>query len=743
MLLTPLVVSGSLFFPYITGKNFFFRIIVELTFGAWLGLVALNRAYAPKRGLLLLAVLLFFAAQVLATLFGVNPYHSFWSNFERMEGLITYIHVFMLFLVASSVLTKESEWRRLFLFSVGVMALISIYGLLEKTGVVNPGGSVAGSAGAARIFSTLGNPIYLAAYLLIHFFILLYLYLRTSDIWLRVGYVILFLFGFYIFISTGTRGAILGLAAGVGVMLLILLFASQSRQVRLSALGLLGIAMLGVFGLYSSRDSHFVASRPLLIRLADFDLTSSTIQSRVTVWKMAWEGFKERPIFGWGPENFIIPYAKYYIPDFYGNEPWFDRTHNMFLEWLVDTGIVGFALYLGVFGAAALTLWRLKQRNIFSAFDAAIFAGVFVAYMVQNFFVFDNVTTYMLIALLLAYLHRMDLASHFLPVSAPTQNNRYISSQNDTIIAALFPALALVAMFIINLGPIRSASGIIYMLSAAAAGDGVGPVVSRADKVFSIRTFGLSEAHERLTDLCLQVGASPPKNMSEAEFSLLIGKCIEGMEKEVANHPQFAKNFITLAKLYELRFAYLRSTEDRDKAISMFEKARELAPNYPHIYIGLAETYLAAGDGSRAVESTDSILQRMKKPNTFFYTALTVSTLTGDFDTGIRQIREFLVQSKDPQYPTHTLERVLMHDIIRRSLVAKNAEGRKRFLLEIQKGFLEGERNDTILLMALAETEHQLGNNEAAKSYALEALQSGPEYKDQINTFLTGLEKTK
>src|SRR3989344_7787760 len=93
LLLTPLVVTNSLFFPFITGKNFFFRIIVEVIFGFYVALAILNRDFRPKKSPLLLVLTLFFAVVTLAALFGVDPYHSFWSNFERMEGLITHLHL--------------------------------------------------------------------------------------------------------------------------------------------------------------------------------------------------------------------------------------------------------------------------------------------------------------------------------------------------------------------------------------------------------------------------------------------------------------------------------------------------------------------------------------------------------------------------------------------------------------------------------------------------------------------------
>lgn len=44
----PFIVSSTMFFPFITGKNFTFRIIVELIFAAWLILALKDVAYRPR-----------------------------------------------------------------------------------------------------------------------------------------------------------------------------------------------------------------------------------------------------------------------------------------------------------------------------------------------------------------------------------------------------------------------------------------------------------------------------------------------------------------------------------------------------------------------------------------------------------------------------------------------------------------------------------------------------------------------
>ena len=46
----PFVVINSFFFPFITGKAFYFRILVEIAVAAWILLACLDRAYRPPKG---------------------------------------------------------------------------------------------------------------------------------------------------------------------------------------------------------------------------------------------------------------------------------------------------------------------------------------------------------------------------------------------------------------------------------------------------------------------------------------------------------------------------------------------------------------------------------------------------------------------------------------------------------------------------------------------------------------------
>lgn len=740
LLFTPLIVASGFFFPYVTGKNFFFRIIVEVTAGVWLALAVLRPSFRPRRGLILWAFTAFVIAITLATIFGADPYHSFWSNFERMEGLITYLHLFVLFLISVAVLRTEKDWKTLFHISVGVSVVVSFIGLLEKLGVINLGGSVGGSAvGAARIFATLGNPIYLAIYLLFHFFILGFLFARTRLMWLRAAYTAIFIFEFYIFIAAGTRGAIIGLAAGGIAGLVALVFMSRVRLMRLGAVGILVALVLAGVAFWSVRDSSFVKSRPLLSRFADINAQSSTVQSRFMIWGIAFKGFRERPIFGWGPDNFIIPYAKYYNPHLYGNEPWFDRVHNMHLEWLVASGIVGFLAYAALFIAAFVVIWQLWRRATFDAISASFLVGAFVAYLTQNFFVFDTIITYLFITLFLAFLHSMSVQA--MPMSNRENESSGAVSSSRMAVATVLLVAGIVSAVIINRMPMRMAKGIIDTLNTARPGKTVIDITNAYDATAKLGTFGISELRERIAELAMQ-SSGRADAAGSPDIVLLLSKSIEEMRKEVGRRPQSAKSAITLGKLLQLRFAFSGDHKDRDESIAVYNHALEEAPLYPGTAIGLAEIYLTIGDGAKAVEVMTRVYDNIKRPNPLFYTMLLVDVIASDFDTAITHIQKFRDYSSLPEYREGGswvgIEEA--EDSARRALASQDVAGRQRFLLVLRDSVNPTYIDSPILLLALAETEAQLGNKNGARAHAIKALETGPQYKDQINEFLTKLE---
>lgn len=395
-----LYVANSMFFPFITGKNFAFRIITEIVAGAWLALAFIRSEYRPRSSWLLWAFAAFVAVIGIADIFGVYPMKSIWSNYERMEGWVTLAHLFAYFLVTISILNTEKLWRSWWYTSLGVSVLVGFIGVFQFFGFTGI------NQGSTRLDARLGNATYAAVYMLFHIFIAALFIARlwaekVKDkgfyTWLLAS--IIFLDSFVLFFS-GTRGAILGLLGGALLSAIILIIlAPRSRVAWRAGTAIVGFLVLAG-GFWLVKDQAWVHRIEPLHRIATLNNDGITI-ARVLNAQMAWEGFKERPILGWGQENYAVVFDKNYLPAMYAQEQWFDRTHNIVMDWLIAGGILGLLAYLSLHFFALLMVWR---SGAFAPYEKALITGFFAAYFFYLIFTFDNIMSYILFVSLLAYI---------------------------------------------------------------------------------------------------------------------------------------------------------------------------------------------------------------------------------------------------------------------------------------------------------------------------------------------------
>ena len=89
-----LYVENDYFFPFITGKNFWFRILIDGTLIAWLLLALYDSKYRPKFSWIMGSFAALLGVMLVANAQGLHPTSSFWSNFERMDGYVSLVHTF-------------------------------------------------------------------------------------------------------------------------------------------------------------------------------------------------------------------------------------------------------------------------------------------------------------------------------------------------------------------------------------------------------------------------------------------------------------------------------------------------------------------------------------------------------------------------------------------------------------------------------------------------------------------------
>jgi O-antigen ligase len=287
------------------------------------------------------------------------------------------------------------------------------------------------------IDGTFGNPSILAAYMLFNIFIATYMWTKTWDGFLpnkqtapSIAYATVIVLDMIILLFTGTRGAILGLVVGGIITLLIFAFLGSRRAYWIAGAAIVGAIVLASSLAQTDRTS-LVRKVGFIDRLASISFTDFSAQSRILYIKMAWQGVKERPIFGWGQENYSIVYGKYFEARVHTFDAWSDRVGNIIFDQLIAGGFMGLFAYLSVFATVLGILW---QRNAFCLSERALLSGLFAAYLFQNLFFHDSTASYILFGTVLAYIVRRSYRGTRSPMENRTQPRR-----GDTV--AILPAL--------------------------------------------------------------------------------------------------------------------------------------------------------------------------------------------------------------------------------------------------------------------------------------------------------------
>lgn len=553
-----LYVENDYFFPYITGKNFAFRILVEIVTASWIILMMYDAKYRPKFSWILASFLGFLAIMFVANMQGQSPLHSFWSNFERMEGYVTLVHVFLYFIALGSLMTTQELWRRYFATTLVAATFLSIYAFGQVAGTIEH------RYGGFRVDATLGNATYMAIYMFFHVGIAsLMLFWARTNMWRGVYGVGIVIFS-YLLIQTATRGTTLALIGFFLVsMLYIIIWGKSFPQVRKIALVTLIVLAFIVATFIGVRNTEFVQESPTLTRIANISLKEGT--NRFNIWSMAFEGVKERPLLGWGQSNYNYVFNEYFRPELHGQEAWFDRVHNIVMDWLIAGGVLGLLAYFSILLSAVYYLFVRpliqKGDETFSVVERGILLGLLAGYTIHNLFVFDNIVSYIFYGVLLGYIQAR------VGVPIPSFEKKKI---DINIIEQIFTPVVVVAFV-----------GIIYFVNVSnmlAAGDVINAFRTEKpeemmhwfDVALSRNTFAKQEIREQLTQR--GQGLLQLAEVSDETKTQVSARIETELLKQIEEKPGDARLHVFISSFY-------RSTNQLDKAREQLAIARSLSPN--------------------------------------------------------------------------------------------------------------------------------------------------------------------
>ena len=590
VLFTPLLISGGMFFPFITGKNFVFRIITEIIFGAWAILALRDKQYRPKFSWILIGLVSFVGIMLIANIFGANPYKSFWSNFERMEGWVTLLHLLAYFIVAAGMMNTKKLWNAFFVTSIWVSSAMALYGMFQVLGVFSEGPA------GARLNVSLGNAAYFGIYMVFNAFFSLRIVLnkalelkeRGASLFKNptiITYSLTFLLLLMGVFFSQTRGSLLGFIAGAfATALLIALFEKKHVWFRKAAMIKIGVIIAIIVAFLVFKDSSLIQNSPTLKRIANISFEERTTVSRFLVWNMAWQSFVENPILGTGQENFNYIFNEYYHPDMLTQEQWFDRAHNVILDWLTAGGILGFLAYMSIFGSVLYYIWKKDDEDDMSVSEKALFTGLLVAYFSHNFFVFDNIVSYFYFMSIIALFHTRKGRSFSFKMPK--------SYNSDWVNVVGTPVIMLVVVFSIyffNIPAILQAQSLIGALQVSRSNPERSLLVW--EETISFGAAGTQEAREQLIQTASGFARSDNQEIKEQYFALAEREMLQQLELD----PKNTRLHVFMGTFYE-RYGL------DDKAIEFMAEGLKYSPKKQPIMFQMGQVYINMGERQKAFD---------------------------------------------------------------------------------------------------------------------------------------------
>jgi putative inorganic carbon (HCO3(-)) transporter len=347
-------------------------VLLIATGGFW-ALLTITDNKSPSLTPIHFLVLIYWCIALIATAF--SPVKT-----AALSGLIQLTLYLLFFALAARIFQSKTalNWTMTTLLLISLV--ISVHGIRQKLFGAPPlatwNDPTSPLAQTTRAYSYLGNPNLLAGYLIP----LIALSLGAIFVWRgwlkkALGLTMLIINSICLYF-TDSRGGWIGLLALFLVFLLLLRFwwgeyLPKFWRIWLLPIlfGLLGVLLMGAF----------LTVEPLRLRIQSIfqGRSDSSNNFRINVWEAVFEMIADRPLIGIGPghDTFNKIYPLYMRPRFTALS-----AYSIFLQVLVETGIIGFSCFLSLLsvtfyrGMKQLKRFR-DQKNLHGFWVMAAIAG--------------------------------------------------------------------------------------------------------------------------------------------------------------------------------------------------------------------------------------------------------------------------------------------------------------------------------------------------------------------------------
>ncbi len=663
--LTPVVWTPLNYELFEYNKMMFVYLLTVIITSTWLIKMIAEKRLILRKTPLDIPLVLFLIANILSTIFSMDQHVSLWGYYSRSNGGLLSLISFILLYYA---LVSNFDFNGIKKLLKGALvggAIVALWAIPEHF-IGSPScllltGELTNECWVqdvqARVFSTLGQPNWLGAYLAMLIFLALYFLQATKSRLQSIFYLFLLTIYYLAFTFTYSRGATFGLVAGIivylglqGISIPRLSLRFPNKWQYLAGISMVFIIINLVFGsALTSRGVFNPPTTPKAVSPSNVtQLEAGGTESgaiRLIVWKGAVEIFKQFPLFGSGVETFAYSYYRYRPQEHNLVSEWdflYNKAHNEYLNYLATTGILGILTYLALIAVFILFCLRkiIKSQTKTDDQDHKLLTIAILAsyssYLVQNIFGFSVVAIALFFYTFPAFVFTTGDKRQlpFLHIFAGIFLKRKIYQRVLFLIVVIFTVylvFKLVAFWVADTYFSKGlsetsggnpGSGYNLLLDAVALNRNEPLYRSELGYSAASAAVSLQEVDATLSgqikDVALnetdQALTSSPNNISLWRTAIRTYYQLASIDKNFDERTLEAfDKAMTLAptdpKLYQSKAQVLRSLSRNEEAIDAYKRAAELKPNYRESYLELGEVYEEEGEKELALENYNIVLK--------------------------------------------------------------------------------------------------------------------------------------
>jgi len=281
-----------------------------------------------------ISVLVFLFACILSTIFSLRPAISFWGQYERQIGLVTYLYLAFIYFLSAYILDDEKKRKTAVFVMEIVSVVISTYAILQFLRI-DPLGLM--PATLSRPFSTLSNAVFLGGFLILALPFSAFNVSEKKNNILKYAFPLIIVMAI---IVSETRSAYIGLAIqALGIFYFIfrkkILTVNKKKTIIAASLSTLLVSAVLIF--YNNGV--------LIKRFTDI---FSFNNPRLILWQDAFNIFYKYPLTGPGIGMFAPAFEEFYSSHLRYADALnvYDHAHSNYLQLLFTMGALGLIAYM-------------------------------------------------------------------------------------------------------------------------------------------------------------------------------------------------------------------------------------------------------------------------------------------------------------------------------------------------------------------------------------------------------------